>query len=144
MPEDVDIRDVLVNITRFYATESCGQCTQCREGSMWMYKIAQRIQAGAGRIYDLDLLADVTQNMGMMPGMSICGLSDGAAWPVRMLVQKFRAEFERHIAGQEPDAAARYARIVNPAAYELPVAQGRASSYTGGTYVLIDELQKQP
>ncbi len=131
--EDTDIRDVLVNVARFYATESCGQCTQCREGTMWMYKIAQRIRAGAGRRYDLDLLVELTQNMGMMPGMSICGLSDGAAWPIRTLVQKFRAEFERHIAAQPADAAERFIKQINPAAYELPVLQGRAVAPCGGT-----------
>ena len=131
--EDTDIRDVLVNVARFYAFESCGQCTQCREGTMWMYKIAERLRAGAGRKYDLDLLVDLTQNMGMMPGMSICGLSDGAAWPIRTLVQKFRAEFERHIADQPPDAPERWIKQVNPAAYELPILEGRATAHLGGT-----------
>lgn len=121
VPEDADIRDVLLNVSRFYAHESCGQCTQCREGTAWMYKIAQRIRAGAGRSVDLDLLIEVTQNMGMMPGMSICGLPDGAAWPVRTLVQRFRAEFERHIAAQPPRAVETHIRSVNPAAYELPI-----------------------
>ncbi|MEW6197088.1 MAG: NADH-quinone oxidoreductase subunit NuoF [Planctomycetota bacterium] len=134
VPEDADLRDVLVNVTRFFAMESCGQCTQCREGTMWMYKIARRIQAGAGRPVDLDLLVEATRNMGMMPGLSICGLPDGAAWPIRTVVEKFRKEFEARIAAQEPDAAARYIRRVNPAAYELPIVQGRAEQYPGGTY----------
>jgi hypothetical protein len=59
--------------------------------------------------------------MGMMPGMSICGLSDGAAWPVRTLVQKFRAEFETRIGEQDADAPERAIRTINPAAYELPI-----------------------
>ena len=124
--EGTDIRDVLLNVARFYAHESCGQCTQCREGTGWMYKIAQRIRAGAGRRYDLDLLAEITTNMGMMPGLSICGLPDGAAWPIRTLVQRFRKEFERHIDAQAPGAVERAIRRVNPAAYELPIVQGRA------------------
>jgi hypothetical protein len=114
--------------------ESCGQCTQCREGTMWMYKVAQRIRAGAGRSYDLDLLSETTQNMGMMPGLSICGLPDGAAWPIRTLVQKFRREFERHIAAQPPAAPEVFAESVNPAVYELPVVQGRAREKIGGTF----------
>ncbi len=134
VPEDVDIRDVLVNVTRFFGTESCGQCTQCREGSNWMRKIAGRLRAGAGRLYDLDLLEDISNNMGMMPGQSICGLSDGAAWPVRMLVQKFRREFEQHIAAQDPEAAERVLREINPAAYELPIVEGRATRSVGGTF----------
>ena len=131
VPEDTDIRAVTVNVARFFALESCGQCTQCREGTMWMYKVAERIRDGAGRSFDLDVLAEVTQNMGMMPGLSICGLADGAAWPIAMLVQKFRVEFERHIAAQAPDAAARRIREINPAAYELPILR-RAPTVVAG------------
>ncbi|MCK4658399.1 MAG: NADH-quinone oxidoreductase subunit NuoF [Phycisphaerae bacterium] len=98
----IDIRTVLRNVARFFALESCGQCTQCREGTSWMYKIATRIEQGAGRIEDLDLLIETTGNLGMMPGLSICGLSDGAVFPIRTIVQKFRAEFEEHIRNQEP------------------------------------------
>ncbi|HPF38270.1 MAG TPA: NADH-quinone oxidoreductase subunit NuoF [Phycisphaerae bacterium] len=121
IPEDVDIRHVLKNIARFYSHESCGQCTQCREGTNWMYKIASRIAAGAGRISDLDLLVNITTNMGMMPGLSICGLPDGAAFPIRTIVQKFRAEFEEHIRNQKPGAVETVIRKTNPAAYELPI-----------------------
>jgi NADH-quinone oxidoreductase subunit F len=121
IPDDADIRQVLRNIARFYSHESCGQCTQCREGTNWMYKIAARIAAGAGRISDLDLLVDITTNMGMMPGLSICGLPDGAAFPIRTIVQKFRAEFEEHIRNQKAGAVETVIRKTNPAAYELPI-----------------------
>lgn len=137
--EDTDIRDVLLNVARFYAMESCGQCTQCREGTTWMYKLAQRIRAGAGRIYDLDLIEEITQNMGMMPGLSICGLPDGAAWPLRTLVQKFRREFEQHIGQQAPGAVEHWAKRVNPAVYELPVVAGRALQPVGGTFFHLSE-----
>ena len=96
-----DIRTVLRSVARFFAMESCGQCTQCREGTMWMYKIAKRIEEGAGRLEDLDILEETTGNLGMMPGLSICGLSDGAAFPIRTIVQKFRAEFEERIRNQK-------------------------------------------
>lgn len=132
--EDTDMRDVLLNVARFYSHESCGQCTQCREGTAWMQRIAERIRAGAGRVLDLDLIEEITRNMGMMPGMSICGLPDGAAWPLRTLVQKFRREYEAHIAAQAPDAAAKYIQRINPAAYDLPILQGRAVAPTGGTF----------
>lgn len=121
IPEEADMREVLFNVTRFYAHESCGQCTQCREGTAWMHKIADRIVQGAGRSLDLDLLIETCNNMGMMPGLSICGLPDGAAWPVRTIVQKFRAEFEQRIAEQDPHAAQRAIQATNPAAYELPI-----------------------
>ncbi len=120
--EDTDIRQVLLNVARFYAVESCGQCTQCREGTGWMYKTAARIAEGAGRVQDLDLLVELTANMGMIPGMSICGLPDGAVYPIRTIVQKYRKEFEEHIASQEPGFAEEYIRRLNPSAYPLPVA----------------------
>lgn len=126
IPDDADIRHVLKNIARFYSHESCGQCTQCREGTNWMYKIASRIAAGAGRISDLDLLVDITTNMGMMPGLSICGLPDGAAFPIRTIVQKFRPEFEEHIRNQKPGAVEAVIRKTNPAAYSLPILGQRA------------------
>jgi NADH-quinone oxidoreductase subunit F len=99
--DGTDLRQVLVNVARFYATESCGQCTQCREGTMWIYKIARRIAAGAGRPADLDLIVEITGTMGMMTGRSICGHADGAAYPLKTLIVKFRPEFEDHIRSQE-------------------------------------------
>ena len=99
-----------------------------------MYEVARRIRAGAGRSLDLDLLTENAQSMGMMPGMSICGLADGAAWPIRTIVQKFRREFERHIAAQPPGAVRQRIKQVNPAAYALPIVQGRAREYLGGTF----------
>ncbi len=98
--EDTDIRIVLRNMARFYGTESCGQCTQCREGTAWMHKIANRIADGAGRIADLDLLLETARNMGMMPGLSICGLPDGATYPIETIVKKYRAELEEAIRSQ--------------------------------------------
>jgi NADH-quinone oxidoreductase subunit F len=86
--------DVLHNSCRFYAHESCGQCTPCREGTGWMLRILERMKAGQGRKEDIDLLVQVANSMGIMPGTTICGLADGAAWPVKNAIQKFRAEFE--------------------------------------------------
>ncbi len=111
--DKTDMRDVLRNMARFYALESCGQCTQCREGTNWMYRIASRIASGAGRIEDLDLLEEVAGRMGMMPGLSICGLPDGATFPVRGIVRKFRSELEEHIRGQEPAGAERVLSVLN-------------------------------
>jgi len=125
IPDNADIRQVLMNVARFYSHESCGQCTQCREGTNWAYKVASRIARGAGRISDLDLMVDITTNMGMMPGLSICGLPDGAAFPMRTIVQKFRAEFEDHIRRQPPGVVEETLRKTNAAIYELPIL-GRA------------------
>ncbi len=89
--------DVLYNCCRFFSHESCGQCTPCREGTAWMTKILERIRAGHGRVEDLDLLLEVAGSMGIIPGTTICGLSDGAAWPVKNAITKFRPEFEEYI-----------------------------------------------
>ncbi|MBX7105987.1 MAG: NADH-quinone oxidoreductase subunit NuoF [Gemmataceae bacterium] len=89
--------DVLYNVCRFYAHESCGQCTPCREGTGWMFKIIDRIRRGEGRLEDLDLLAEVGNRIGIMPGTTICGLADGAGWPVKNAIKKFRPEFEEYI-----------------------------------------------
>jgi NADH-quinone oxidoreductase subunit F len=103
--EDTSIVDVLFNIARFFEHESCGQCTPCREGTGWMLKIADRIRRGRGRLEDLQILDEVGQNIGIMPGTTICGLADGAGWPVKQIVRKYRAELEAYIrSGRKSEA----------------------------------------
>ena len=82
--------DVLHNVCQFFSHESCGQCTPCREGTGWMLKITERLRRGKGRREDLDILVDVADRIGIMPGTTICGLSDGAGWPVKTAIRKFR------------------------------------------------------
>ena len=89
--------DVLYNTCRFFAHESCGQCTPCREGTAWSAKILSRIRAGHGTLKDLDTLTDISNSIGIMPGTTICGLADGAAWPIKNALKKFRPEFEEYI-----------------------------------------------
>jgi NADH-quinone oxidoreductase subunit F len=103
--ETTSIVDVLFNITRFFAHESCGQCTPCREGTGWMHKIVQRIRRGQGRLEDLKILDDVAKSIGIMPGTTICGLADGAGWPIKNAVAKFRPELEEYIRGGKRTAA---------------------------------------
>jgi len=110
---DTDLRVVLRNMARFYGTESCGQCTQCREGTGWMHRIATRIAEGVGRLEDLDLLLETARNMGMMPGLSICGLPDGATYPIETIVKKFRAELEETIRSQPPGRADLVLSVLN-------------------------------
>src|SRR6185436_6039308 len=95
--ETTSIVDVLYNICRFFAHESCGQCTPCREGTGWMLKIMERFRAGQGRLEDLKILDEVAKNIGIMPGTTICGLADGAGWPVKNAIAKFRPEFEDYL-----------------------------------------------
>src|SRR5690606_14761322 len=82
----------------YYAHESCGQCTPCREGTPWMYKILKKINSGEGRMDDIDLLWDVQRKI---EGNTICPLGDAAAWPVAAAIRHFRDEFEWHINNPE-------------------------------------------
>ncbi|MEP7088249.1 MAG: NADH-quinone oxidoreductase subunit NuoF [Gemmatimonadota bacterium] len=87
----------IARLTRFYAHESCAQCTQCREGTAWTTKIMERIEAGGGTMQDLDTLLEIADNM---TGKTICVLSDSCAAPVVSGIQKFKHEFEAHITGK--------------------------------------------
>lgn len=91
MDEDTDMVSFLRRITKFYAHESCGQCTPCREGTGWLEDLVTRIDEGQGNLRDLDLLLDLTVQM---EGRTICALADAAAWPVRHTIERFREEFE--------------------------------------------------
>lgn len=93
MNEHTDMVEALRNCVRFYAHESCGQCTPCREGSAWMRKILDRIVEGGGRETDLDMLMELEKTQGIMPGTTICGLADGTAWSTRTFINKFYDEF---------------------------------------------------
>ncbi|HLE55888.1 MAG TPA: NADH-quinone oxidoreductase subunit NuoF, partial [Rhodothermia bacterium] len=91
LDEDTDMVKFLRRITHFYAHESCGQCTPCREGTGWLEDIVTRIDEGRGNLRDLDLLIDLCDGM---EGRTVCALADAAAWPVRWTVTRFREEFE--------------------------------------------------
>jgi NADH-quinone oxidoreductase subunit F len=88
---------VIARLCRFFAHESCGQCTQCREGTAWMTKIVERIRDGQGTMEDLDTLLSLADNM---TGTTICVLSDSCAVPVVSGIKKFRSEFETLIHGK--------------------------------------------
>jgi NADH-quinone oxidoreductase subunit F len=103
LDETVSIVDFLHNSARFFAHESCGQCTPCREGTSWALKMLERIKAGRGRIKDLDLLLEIGDSIGIIPGTTICGLADGAAWPMKNAIRKFRDEFEQYIKRSNPE-----------------------------------------
>jgi NADH-quinone oxidoreductase subunit F len=104
--DQTSIVDYVYNTARFFAHESCGQCTPCREGASWMYKTIKRIRSGGGRIEDLDILLQMANNLGLTPGTTICGLADGAAWPFKNAITKFRAEFEEYIRTHQDPALA--------------------------------------
>jgi NADH-quinone oxidoreductase subunit F len=91
LDEDTDMVAFTRRIAHFYAHESCGQCTPCRDGTGWMEKVLLRIEAGEGYTRDLDLLLDLCDQM---EGRTVCALADAAAWPVRWGIRRFRDEFE--------------------------------------------------
>ena len=101
--DQTPIVDFLHNSARFFAHESCGQCTPCREGTSWALKMLNRIKAGRGRIKDLDLLLEIGNKIGITHGTTICGLADGAAWPLKNAIEKFRDEFEDYIKRTNPE-----------------------------------------
>jgi NADH-quinone oxidoreductase subunit F len=102
MDETTRMIDFLHNSCRFFSHESCGQCTPCREGTSWATKMLTRMKAGKGRLKDLDLLAEIGDTIGIMPGTTICGLADGAAWPIKNCIKKFRPELEQYIKSTNP------------------------------------------
>ncbi|HQR45568.1 MAG TPA: NADH-quinone oxidoreductase subunit NuoF [Thermoanaerobaculia bacterium] len=95
MDETTDMPRAVTNISKFFAHESCGQCTPCREGTPWLNKALKRIVAGEGKKTDLDLLLSIANQMGN--GMTICVFADAAIAPVLSGVSKFRAEFEAYV-----------------------------------------------
>jgi NADH-quinone oxidoreductase subunit F len=92
--EDTCMVKVAARVARFYAHESCGQCSQCREGTAWIHKILKRMEAGGGRPGEVDLVYELCGNM---KGQTICVLSDACAMPIESYITKFRPEFDYHI-----------------------------------------------
>jgi NADH-quinone oxidoreductase subunit F len=84
----------MLRLSYFYMHESCGQCTPCREGTGWLWRVINRIEHGEGKPEDLDLLNSVADNI---QGRTICALGDAAAMPMRAFIKHFRSEFEHHI-----------------------------------------------
>jgi NADH-quinone oxidoreductase subunit F len=99
--DSADIVEVLANINAFYAHESCGQCTPCREGSLWMKKITTRMVNGGAREADADLLASIGDQIA---GRTICAHGEACAWPTQSFVAKFRDKFVEK-AKEDPEKA---------------------------------------
>lgn len=96
--EDQCIVEHTMTLARFFNHESCGQCTPCREGTGWMYRILKKIENGQGTMEDIDLLWDIQSKI---EGNTICPLGDAAAWPVAAAIRHFRDEFEWHVKNPE-------------------------------------------
>src|SRR5436190_1900879 len=119
-----DSRDMvwtLNNINEFYAHESCGQCTPCREGSLWMQKITDRMLLGGGVVRDPHTLATVANNIA---GRTICAFGEACAWPTQSFVEKFRNEFEQRS--------------------QKPVPPAMPPEYTSGELIDHEKIEKTP
>jgi len=99
-----DLVAALANLSEFFAHESCGQCTPCREGSLWLAKALRRLTQGAGRQADADYLLHIADNIA--GGRTICAFGEACAWPVQSFVGKFREEFIARGASDEALQAA--------------------------------------
>ena len=94
MDKSTDIVRAISRLSYFYKHESCGQCTPCREGTGWMWRVMERLRTGEAAIEEIDMLLDVTKQV---EGHTICALGDAAAWPIQGLLRHFRPEVERRI-----------------------------------------------
>ena len=94
MDRSTDVVEAIANLAHFYMHESCGQCTPCREGTGWMWRVLTRMVRGHASVEEIDTLLDVTYQV---EGHTICALGDAAAWPIQGLIRHFRPELERRI-----------------------------------------------
>jgi NADH-quinone oxidoreductase subunit F len=94
MDKSTDIVFMIARLARFYWHESCGQCTPCREGTGWMYRIMQRMARGEAELHEIDMLLDIGSEI---EGHTICAHGDASAWPIQGLIRHFRPEMERRI-----------------------------------------------
>ncbi len=102
MDKSTDIVKAIARLSKFYMHESCGQCTPCREGTGWMWRVMERLAVGAAEVGEIDMLLDVSKQV---EGHTICALGDAAAWPIQGLIRHFRPELERRILERKQAAA---------------------------------------
>jgi len=102
MDKSTDIVRAISRLSYFYKHESCGQCTPCREGTGWMWRVMERLRTGDAAVEEIDMLQQVTKQV---EGHTICALGDAAAWPIQGLIKHFRPELERRIADNVREAA---------------------------------------
>ena len=102
MDKSTDVVKAIARISYFYKHESCGQCTPCREGTGWMWRVMERLVTGEAELHEIDMLWDVTKQV---EGHTICALGDAAAWPIQGLIRHYRPELERRIVERQGGAA---------------------------------------
>ena len=103
MDKSTDIIRAIARLSKFYTHESCGQCTPCREGTGWMWRVMERMVSGDAEPKEIDMLLEVSYQI---DGHTICALGDAAAWPIQGLIRHFRPEMERRINEKQARRAA--------------------------------------
>jgi NADH-quinone oxidoreductase subunit F len=103
MDQSTDVVAAIARLSKFYKHESCGQCTPCREGTGWMWRVMERLVKGDAEIEEIDMLLDVSKEI---EGHTICALGDAAAWPVQGVIRHFRDEIEDRIVSRRSKTAA--------------------------------------
>ncbi|MBT5647331.1 MAG: NADH-quinone oxidoreductase subunit F, partial [Rhodospirillaceae bacterium] len=103
MDQSTDVIAAIARLAKFYKHESCGQCTPCREGTGWMWRVMERLVKGDAEIEEIDMLLDVSKEI---EGHTICALGDAAAWPIQGLMRHFRDEVEDRITSNRSRSAA--------------------------------------
>ena len=103
MDQSTDVIAAIARLAKFYKHESCGQCTPCREGTGWMWRVMERLVRGEAEVEEIDMLLDVSYEI---EGHTICALGDAAAWPVQGLIRHFRDEIEDRIVSNRSKTAA--------------------------------------
>jgi len=98
MDKSTDVVRAITRLSKFYKHESCGQCTPCREGTGWMWRMMERLAEGNATIDEIALLEEVTKQV---EGNTICALADAAAWPIQGLIRHFRPELERRVIARQ-------------------------------------------
>ena len=105
MDKSTDIVEAIARLSHFYQHESCGQCTPCREGMGWVYRVMQRMVTGEAEIKEIDMLWELTKQI---EGHTICALADGGVWPVQGLIRHFRHELEHRILSRKTNNIANH------------------------------------
>ena len=108
MDKSTDIIKAIARLSKFYMHESCGQCTPCREGTGWMWRVMTRMVEGRAEVPEIDTLEQVTRQV---EGHTICALGDAAAWPIQGLIRHFRPVMEARIAAYKARAGAAPMRL---------------------------------
>jgi NADH-quinone oxidoreductase subunit F len=102
MDKSTDLIAAIARLSKFYKHESCGQCTPCREGTGWMWRVMERMVKGDAKPAEIDMLLEVSQEI---EGHTICALGDAAAWPIQGLIRHFRPMMEERMAAHQRRAA---------------------------------------